>query len=150
MHQQGGSFALQRGVGALVQRGELNDGKDYRDLLFGYLGGGPSPHNADKCGWIDFSFREDLRAGMGVAIERRWEAAKSKSYDVTRLYDASDYIQILNLWKSEITITEPQTQIVYLLPHTYVDMTDEAVNPPAKTLWDNVHNRCVEAVGGNR
>ncbi len=144
--QQGGSFALQPGVGGPVRRGQLQDGSDYRDLLFGYGGEHPTPYTADKCGWIDFSFREDLQAGMGVAIERRWQTAKSKVYDVTRFYDASDFIQILNLWQAEVTITEPQTQIVYLLPHRFVDFTDEAVTPPAQTLWDNLHNRCMEAV----
>lgn len=144
--QQGGSFALQPGVGGAVRRGELQDGSDYRDLLFGYLGEHPTPYTADRCGWIDFSFREDVQAGMGVAIERRWQAAKSKVYDVTRFYDASDYIQILNLWQAEVTITDPQTQIIYLLPHRFLDLTDETVIPPAQTLWDNLHNRCVEAV----
>lgn len=144
--QQGGTFALQPGVGGPVRRGELQDGSDYRDLLFGYGGEHPTPYTADKCGWLDFSFREDVQAGMGVAIERRWRAAKSKVYDVTRFYDASDFIQILNLWQAEVTITEPQTQIVYLLPHRFIDFTDEAVTPPAQTLWENLHNRCMQAV----
>ncbi len=150
LRQQGGSYALQPGVGGPVRRGKLQDGSDYRDLLFGYLGESPSPYTADKCGWIDFSFREDLQAGMGVAIERRWEAARSKVYDVTRFYDASDYIQIFNLWRAEVTIAEPQTQIVYLLPHRYLDMTDESVTPPAQTLWGNLHNRFMPAVTGPR
>lgn len=135
--QRGGSFASQRGVGALVSRGRLHDGDRYRDLLFGYGGERPRPDNADKAGWIDFSYgREDSDGGMGVVIDYRWVDSDTKSYDVTRLYDASDWLEVLYLWGVEKTFDRPQRSCVHLIPHRRMDFTDEAVVPPAQALWE--------------
>ena len=137
--QQGGVYALQAGVGGPVQRGELRDGTTYRDLLFGYLGEAPGAGNADKAGWFDFCTPQG--AGLGVAIGRRWSAAHSDvSYDVTRYYDGGDWIQVMNLWGKELSIGEPQSQILYLVPHAPVDLRDAGVTPPAQALWESVHH----------
>lgn len=140
LSQWGGCFALQRGVGALVQRGQLQDGKKYRDLLFGYLGGRPAPENAKKAGWIDFSFAPKHNAGMGIAIAERWRDAKSKVYDVTRLYDANDWIEVMYVWGTEHTITRPQRSRFFLAPHPLVQADGPKVTPPAQQMWETIHN----------
>jgi len=140
LFQKGGAFALQPGVGGPLRRGRLHDGSQYRDLLFGYLGGGPRPENADKAGWIDFSYgADDTDAGLGVVIDYRWQDSDTKSYDVTRLYDANDWLEVLYLWGKEKTFDRPQRSCIYLIPHRRMDFIDEAVVPPAKALWDNIH-----------
>ncbi len=140
LFQRGGTFALQPGVGGPMRRGRLQDGEKYRDLLFGYLGGRPLPGNADKAGWIDFSYgADDFDAGLGVAIEYRWQDTDMKSYDVTRLYDARDWLEVLYLWGKEKTFTRPQRSCLYLIPHRRLDFTDESITPPAKALWDQLH-----------
>jgi len=112
LHQRGGTFALQAGVGAKEQRGRLHDGEAYRDLLFGYLGERPGPDNADRAGWIDFSYGESgIDGGMGVIIDYRWPDSDSKSYDVTRLYDARDWLEVLFLWGREKTFARPKEQL---------------------------------------
>jgi len=140
LSQWGGCFALQRGVGALVQRGSLQDGKKYRDLLFGYLAGRPSPENAKKAGWLDFSFAAERNAGLGVAIAERWRDAKSKVYDVTRLYDASDWIEVMYVWGIEHTITRPQRSRFFLVPHPFVAVDDPAIAPSAQQMCETLHN----------
>lgn len=147
LFQRGGSYALQPGVGGPVRRGWLHDSDQYRDLLFGYLGGRPSPENADRAGWIDFSYGDDT-GGLGVAIEYRWADAGMRSYDVTRLYDASDWLEVLYLWGTEQAFTEPQTSCVWLIPHGPMDLLDEAVTPPAKVLWDHLHAEQIAVTKG--
>ena len=140
LFQKGGTFALQRGIGGVVQRGRLRDGSDYRDLLFGYLGSRPSAENADKAGWLDMSYgAPDADGGLGVAIGYRWPDSDMRSYDVTRLYDASDWLEVLYLWGKEKTFSRPQASCVYLIPHRRLDFTDPAVIPPAQTLWKQIH-----------
>ncbi len=148
LFQQGGSFALQAGVGGPVRRGALQDGRKYRDLLFGYLGERPRPENADKAGWIDFSYGADeFDGGLGVVIDYRWQDSDTKSYDVTRLYDASDWLEVLYLWGKEKTFVRPQKSCVYLIPHRRLDFTDESILPPAQALWNQVHARQLALVG---
>lgn len=142
MPQRGGVYAAQGGVGGVVSRGQLQDSSDYRDLLFGYLGEAPSAYSADKAGWFDFSFRRDGGGGLGVAIERRWEAAHSEvGYDVTRYYDGGDSLEVRNLWGSELSIATPQTQIIYLVVHEPLALDQPEVIAPAQRLWDNLHHR---------
>ncbi len=62
-----------------------------------------------------------------------------KSYDVTRLYDARDWLEVLYLWGKEKTFTRPQRSCLYLIPHRRLDFTDESITPPAKALWDQLH-----------
>lgn len=138
LFQRGGTFALQRGVGAPVQRGRLQDGNDYRDILFGYLGGSPGSENHDRAGWIDFSYGEGS-GGMGVAIEDRWRDAKSKSYDVTRLYDAADWLEVLYVWGTETTIDRPQTSCVWLVPHGPTDLLHASAPSATEALWRHLH-----------
>ncbi len=148
--QHGGVYALQAGPGGPVQRGELHDSSAYRDLLFGYLGGAPGPDNADKAGWFDCSWTRDGGGGLGVAIERRWEAAHSDvSYDVTRYYDGGDSIQVMNLWGKGLSVSRPQSQIVYLLPHAPLALENPTVVPPAQALWDSLHNPATMVAGGS-
>lgn len=142
MPQRGGVYALQGGVGAVVSRGQLRDSTDYSDLLFGYLGESPSAYGADKAGWFDFSFTSDGGGGLGVAIERRWEAAKSEvGYDVTRYYDGGDSLEVRNLWGSELSVGTPQTQVIYLVVHEPLALDQAGVIAPAQRLWDNLHQR---------
>jgi hypothetical protein len=144
MPQRGGTFALQGGVGGVVTRGKLHDSQDYRDLLFGYMGDGPRPENARLAGWFDCAFDG---GGLGVVIERRWEAAHSDvGYDVTRYYDGGDWISVLNLWGKGLTVKAPQTMILYLLPHGPMELDNPQVTPPAQALWENVHHRAAAVV----
>lgn len=138
LFQKGGTFALQPGVGGPVRRGRLNDGDAYRDLLFGYLGSRPAQENADRAGWIDMSYA-DADGGLGVVIGTRWRDADTKSYDVTRLYDASDWLEVLYLWGKEKTFDRPQSSCIYLIPHRRMDFSDSAVRPPAQDLWRQIH-----------
>lgn len=146
LEQRGGTFALQPGVGGAVSRGVLRDSSDYRDLYFGYLGDAPSERNADKAGWLDSSWDEPWNAGLGVAIAERWRDARSKEYDVTRLYDASDWIEVLHVWGVETTIDREQTSRVFLLPHGFIDMT-KTPTPPAEGVWETAHQPLRPAIG---
>ncbi len=142
MPQRGGVYALQPGVGGLVLRGVLRDGSEYSDLLFGYLGSGPSPDNARLAGWFDCAFTQDGGGGLGVVIQRRWEAAHSDvGYDVTRYYDGGDWLSVLNLWGQKLAVSTPQTQIVYLLPHGPLALDRAAVVSPAQRLWNHLHSQ---------
>lgn len=138
LFQRGGTYALQRGVGALVQRGRLRDGNDYRDLLFGYGGSSPGPTNADRAGWVDFSYG-DGSGGLGVAIDYRWQDAASKSYDVTRLYDGADSLEVLYVWGTEATIDRPQTSCIWLVPHGTTDLLAESGRSTTEILWRHLH-----------
>ena len=134
--QRGGSYALQAGVGALVQRGELLDTQDYRDLLFGYLGGGPAEGNSRLCGWFDFSPPEGVGGGLGVAVRERWRDSASRTYDVTRYYDAGDWIDLFYVFDCPTLIEREQTSTIYLVPHGPRDLLDESVTPPAQAVWE--------------
>ena len=137
--QKGGVFACQPGVGGPVNRGQLNNSDKYRDLLFGYLGEAPRPDNADKAGWLDFSWAADLDAGLGVVIAQRWRDAATASYDVTRYYDAADWIQLNHVWGTKTVIERDQESLVYLLPHGYIDVSSPDLVPPAQALWESIH-----------
>jgi hypothetical protein len=151
MAQRGGTFARQPGVGAPVERGQLHDSSEYRDLLFGYLGASPAPEHARLAGWFDCAFTQDGGGGLGVVIERRWEAAFSDvGYDVTRYYDGADGISVLNLWGQGLTVTAPQTQVVYLLPHGPLDLDQPRVTGPAQRLWTSLHHPAVPVVSAAR
>jgi len=146
LEQRGGTFALQPGVGGVASRGALHDSADYRDLYFGYLGDAPSEGNAAKAGWLDFSWDQRWDAGLGVAIAERWRDARSKEYDVTRFYDASDWIEVLHVWGVETTIDREQTSRVFLIPHGFIDMSKVPV-PPAEAVWEAVHQPPRPVVG---
>jgi hypothetical protein len=147
LRQRGGVYALQPGVGGPIRRGQLRDSSDYCDLLFGYLGASPSPDNARLAGWFDCAFAQDGGGGLGVALERRWEAAHSDvGYDVTRYYDGSDGLSVLNLWGKELAVRAPQTQIVYLLPHGPLALDQPTVVGPAQRLWIHLQTRARAAL----
>jgi hypothetical protein len=146
LEQRGGSYALQPGVGGVVSRGLLQDSGDYRDLYFGYLAAGPSERNAGLAGWLDFSWDAQSNAGLGVAIAERWRDATYKSYDVTRLYDASDWIEVSYVWGTNARIEREQTSRVFLVPHGHLDMQQTAV-PPARAVWETVHEPAREVAG---
>jgi len=149
LFQKGGTFALQAGVGGPVKRGQLHDGTQYRDLLFGYLGERPRPDNADRAGWIDFSYgAQEADGGLGVAIEYRWADSDSNTYDVTRLYDASDWLEVVYLWDKEKVFSRPQKSCIWLVPHRRINFTDESVESPAKILWQRLHADQLLAVEG--
>lgn len=149
LEQRGGSYACQPGVGGPVRRGVLEDRKEYRDILFGYLGGRPTEDNARKAGWIDFSWGERWNAGLGVAIAERWRDARFRSYDVTRLYDASDWLEITYVWGTDTVIEREQRCRHFLLPHLGADMTDDSTVPPAQGVWETVQQpaRAVALLG---
>jgi hypothetical protein len=137
--QRGGTYALQPGIGGPVSSGKLSDGTDYRDLLFGYLGEAPSPYTAKRCGWLDMSYDQQWNAGLGVAVVERWEDAASKAgYDLTRLYDASDWIEVPHIWNIATKISREQRSRIFLLPHGYIDMTADGNVPPAEEAWEAV------------
>lgn len=144
--QRGGVFALQAGVGGVVRRGGLHDSSAYRDLLFGYLGEPPRPDNATKVGWFDFSWPAEFQAGLGVTLARRWRDAATKSYDVTRYYDAADWIQVNYVWGVNTMIDRRQESLVYLVPHGFVDCSRPRVVPPAQALWKSLQDGVEEAV----
>ena len=145
LEQRGGTYALQAGVGGPVQRGKLVDGTEYRDLLFGYLGEAPSPDNARKCGWLDMSFAQKWGAGLGVVVLERWRDAGSKAgYDVTRLYDAADWIEVPYLWNSPTKIAAEQRSRIVVLPHGYADLSKDDTTSPAQALWDAWHGQVSE------
>lgn len=137
--QQGGTYALQAGVGALVERGALQDTSEYRDLLFGYLGGSPAEENSTLCGWFDFSCPDQVGGGLGVAIRKRWRDAASRTYDVTRYYDAADRINIYYVYDHSTLIGREQTSTIYLIPHEAMDLTDDRITPPAEAVWEAFH-----------
>ena len=108
----------------------------------GYGGESPGRGNATLAGWLDFAFDQDGGGGLGVAIERRWTAAHSDvGYDVTRYYDAGDWLQVLNLWGKTVTVNEPQTLVVYLIVHAPLDLRPPTVIAPAEKLWNNLRAR---------
>ncbi len=146
--QQGGTYALQAGVGAFMERGTLQDTSEYRDLLFGYLGGHPAEENSTLCGWFDFSCPEKIGGGLGVAIRKRWRDAASRTYDVTRYYDAADRIDIYYVYNHPTLIGREQTSTVYLIPHAAMDLTDDDVVPPAKAVWEALHTPVVRCNDG--
>ena len=147
LFQHGGTFVLRPGVGGVIRRGRLHDGSAYRDLLFGYLGEAPREENAGLAGWLDFSYGT-LPGGLGVAIERRWRDADTKSYDVTRLYDASDWLEVLHLWGKKKVFRRPQYSCIYLVPHGQVDFSDPATPSPTRQLWRQIHREDVSPDDG--
>jgi len=147
LFQKAGTYALQPGVGGPVRRGRLRDGSKYRDLLFGYLGDPPRPDNADRAGWLDFCYgAEGFEGGFGVVVEYRWRDACARSYDVTRLHDAGDWIEVPYVWGQEATIGRPQKSCIHLVPHGRLDFTDGSVTAPAQELWRQLHARQLRRV----
>lgn len=139
--QRGGTFQLQAGVGGEVERGTLQDGSDYRDLLFGYLGASPEPANHHRTGWFDFSWPAAENAGLGVALERRWQVAASGIYDLTRYYDASDWIDLPMVFRTTVTVTEPQECLLWLLPHGYRDLAAPGARSSVGAFLDAIRAR---------
>jgi len=139
--QRGGTYALQGGTGALVERGLLHNSTKYRDLLFGYSAAHPGPENAKRVGWFDFSWPEEYGAGLGVVLEERWRTAKSRVYDVTRYYDGADWINVFYVFDTETTVAGEQRSVLYLVPHGYLNFVGPEVVPPAAVLWREVRQR---------
>jgi hypothetical protein len=137
--QRGGTYALQPGVGGVIERGELRDTTEYRDLLFGCLAGLPTERNATQAGWMDFSWQPADAPGLGLALAERWRDAAFGSYDVTRLYDAADWLEITYVWGKPTTLTREQTCRYFLIPHGRLDMAATPV-PPARGVWETLHN----------
>jgi len=137
--QRGGSYALQPGVGGVIARGELRDATEYRDLLFGYLAGLPTERNATQAGWLDFSWRTAESAGLGLALAERWRDAAFGSYDVTRLYDGADWLEITYVWGAETTLAREQVCRYFLIRHSRLDMAITPV-PPARAVWETLHD----------
>jgi hypothetical protein len=138
LEQRGGTFALQPGVGGVVTRGTLQDTTDYRDLYFGYLGGAPNERSARLAGWLDFSWDAQWKAGLGVAIVERWRDAAFDSYDVTRLYDAADWIEVSYVWGTEARIEREQRSRLFLVPHSCLGM-EQGPAPPTQAVWETAH-----------
>lgn len=104
-----------------------------------YFGGALGPGNEYKAGWFDWSWPSSLNSGFGVAIYKRWTNASSSLYDITRHYDASDAIQIWEIFGGDKPILCKETSDVYLIPHNYCDFTDPGVVPPAYKVWRYTH-----------
>ncbi|MBC7238366.1 MAG: hypothetical protein H5T69_21205, partial [Chloroflexi bacterium] len=122
--QRGGKYQAYPGEDALrVDRGNLIDSNEYRDIYFGYLGASPSPENCLKAGWFDFSWNEPP-LGLGVGIIERWKNSKSRTYDVTRYYDGGDWIDIFYIFQTNAKISSPQRSFVLLLPHRDCDLVN--------------------------
>jgi len=65
---------------------------------------------------------------------------------VTRYYDGGDWLSVLNLWGKELSVSTPQTQIVYLLPHGPLALDQAAVVGPAQRLWNHLQMRAHAAL----
>ena len=136
LEQRPGSYASMFGLGSPVGRGRLQVGNEYRDLYFGQIS--LSPEHCERAGWLDFCWDEPHGVGMGVVIGRKWARQASRvDYDVTRLYDAADWIEIAYVWGKPIAVTEEWSR-VYLVPHGPVAL-DEGQPPPAQALYERVH-----------
>jgi hypothetical protein len=85
---------------------------------------------------------------MGVAIEDRWRDAASKSYDVTRLYDAADWLEVLYVWGTEATISRPQTSCVWLVPHGSMDLLHATEPSATQALWRHLNAEQLAVVEG--
>ncbi|MGQ9730890.1 MAG: hypothetical protein ACUVX8_06390 [Candidatus Zipacnadales bacterium] len=146
LEQRGGTYALQPGWGAPVSRGRLQNSSEYRDLLFGFLGGVPTEDNSRRAGWLEFCWEKQWDAGLGVVVAERWRDAAFASYDVTRLYDGSDWLEIVYVWGTETTLTREQTCRHFLIPHGYLDLGETSV-PPAQAVWETLQRPLREIVG---
>ena len=87
---------------------------------------------------MDFSYG-DGSGGLGVAIDYRWQDAAMKSYDVTRLYDAADTLEVLYVWGTEAVFERPQTSCIWLLPHGPLELLDTDAISPTQSLWRHLH-----------
>ncbi len=135
--QHPGAYAAQFGVGAEPGHGRLAVSRKYRDIYFG----SPdlTPESAQKGGWFDFAWNPPYAAGLGVVIARQWRRRASKvGYDVTRWYDASDWLEIIQVWNRPIS-TRGETSRIFLLPHGYADFTNPKTVSAAAALWQRLH-----------
>jgi hypothetical protein len=136
LEQRPGSYASMFGLGSPVGSGRLQVGNEYRDLYFGQIS--LAPEHCERAGWLDFCWDEPHAVGMGVAIGRKWARQASRvDYDVTRLYDAADWIEIAYVWGKPIAVAEEWSR-VYVVPHGPVAL-DEGQPSPAQALYERVH-----------
>ncbi|MCX7598250.1 MAG: hypothetical protein N2512_05215 [Armatimonadetes bacterium] len=135
LEQRPGSFASMFGLGSPVGTGRLEVTSEYRDLYFGQIS--LAPEHCERAGWLDFAWDEPYPVGMGVAIARKWAMQASRvDYDVTRLYDAADWIEIAYVWGRPVAVGEEWSR-VYLVPHGPMAV-DRGQPVPAQALYDSV------------
>lgn len=137
LDQRPGSFASMFGLGSPIGTGRLEVTSKYRDLYFGQIS--LTPDHCERAGWIDFCWDDPYPVGMGVAIGHKWTRQASRAdYDVTRLYDAADWIEIAYVWGRPITVAQEWSR-VYLMPHgpAALDRGDPAA---AKVLYASVRS----------
>jgi len=137
LEQRPGAYASMFGLGSPIGSGRLQVGNEYRDLYFGQIS--LAPEHCERAGWLDFCWDEPYPAGMGVAIGRKWAKQASRvDYDVTRLYDAADWIEIAYVWGQPIAVQEDWSR-VYLVPHG-PGALDKGQPSPAQGLYERVHS----------
>jgi hypothetical protein len=135
--QRTGSYAAQQGMGARPTRGRLEITDQYRDLYFGAPGLGPEW--ADKGGWFDFCWEKEA-AGLGVVLARQWRTRASKAgYDVTRYYDAHDWIEVVQIWQHPTAIQQ-ETSRIFLIPHGPAELLNPNAWSPAQALWERIRH----------
>lgn len=145
VEQREGTYAAQHGVGARPSRGRLQVTTEYRDLYFGSPGLGPEA--AKRGGWFDFSWTAATPAGLGVVVAEQWETrASTAGYDVTRYYDAADWIEVAQVWGGKQTPLRQGKSRIFLVPHGYLDLSNDTTTPPAQALWERLHApvRCLK------
>lgn len=137
LEQRPGSFASMFGLGSPISTGRLEVTSEYRDLYFGQIS--LAPEHCERAGWLDFCWDAPYPVGMGVAIGRKWAKQASRAdYDVTRLYDAADWIEIAHVWGRPVTVGEDWSR-VYLVPHGPVAL-DRGEPAVAEALYASVRS----------
>lgn len=125
--QREGFYRAFSGEGALrLSQGKLENTDRYKDIYFGYLGNSPEPENSEKAGWFDFCWDKPA-IGLGIGIVKRWIDSKSRTYDVTRFYDAGDWVDVFYVFQTKTKINRPQLSFLLLLPHKSADFEKETV-----------------------
>lgn len=133
-YQKEGFYVAFPGEGAQrISKGKLENTDQYKDIYFGYLGNSPEPENSDKAGWFDFCW-DGPDIGLGIGIVRRWIDSKSRTYDVTRFYDAGDWVDVFYVFQTSTLISRSQRSFLIILPHKSIDLEKDTV--PIKQYYD--------------
>ena len=106
-----------------------------------YFGGRLGPGYEHSAGWFDWSWSQEYNGGFGVAVKKRWPQTASFIYDLTRYYDAQDYLQIWQVTNVSTTLEKPETSELYLVPHNYRDFTNALEVSPTYKVWKQAHNK---------
>lgn len=106
-----------------------------------YFGGPPGPEYRQAAGWFDWSWPASDNAGLGVAVTKRWSQTAAVPYDLTRYYDAQDYLQVWHVTDVTTTLPGAETSELYLVPHQYQDFTDRKGVSPAYKVWQQANSR---------